>query len=94
MKTTQLQIETSGALGESAHLQKALEAVPGVQSVRVESESNRATIEHDGADEQKLVAAIKAAGHDATLLPDDAEVLAPEVPRMDSTTEGSSRAGE
>ncbi len=45
-ETTQLQIEGTNALAESAHLQKALEAVPGVQSVRVETHEGRITIEH------------------------------------------------
>ena len=68
-RTTQIQIADTGALGDSAHLQKAMEAVPGVQSARVETQLGRATIEHEGADGQKLLAAIKAAGHEAKLIP-------------------------
>ncbi len=87
------EILSSHALADSAHLQKALEAVPGVQSVRVETHEGRITIEHAGAEKQKLVAAVKAAGYDATLVPDNAEVMAPPLPRMDSTTDAQSSAG-
>ncbi|CAN5569459.1 hypothetical protein BH18VER1_BH18VER1_07240 [soil metagenome] len=88
-QTIQLQIE--GTLAESAHLEKALEAVPGIEDVRVEIELDRATIEHEGSNREELLRAIKATGHKATLLPADAAALAPPLPRMNSTTDDSRR---
>ncbi len=84
MKTTQIQFQDSASLGESAHIEKALNAIPGVKAVRVESEAHRVTVEHESVDEQKLADAIRATGIAAEIIPDQAEVLSPPVPRMDA----------
>ena len=84
MKTSQIQLQDDVSLGGSAHLKKALHAIPGVKAVRVESGAQRVTVEHDCVDEQKLADAIRATGIPAQIIPDEAEVLSSPVPRMDS----------
>lgn len=64
MQTTILKIAGLGATSATAHIEKALEAVPGVASVRVESGEGKALVEHDGADEKKLLTALRAVGYD------------------------------
>ena len=82
MKTTQLTIENLSSTADASHIQKALEAVPGVNAAAVEIDAGRATVEHDHADEQKLSAAIHALGFRTRLIPDNAEVMAPPLPPM------------
>jgi Cu+-exporting ATPase len=43
------------------HVQKALEAVPGVTDVTIAQEEG-AIVEHSGADTEQLIAAVRAAG--------------------------------
>ncbi len=50
------------------HVEQAARTVPGVQAVRVDLKAGRATITHaDTAAPADLIAAIVAAGYDATL---------------------------
>lgn len=59
--TTQLKIEGMTCLNCVTHIQKALEAVPGVSNVTV-TQGEGAKVEHTGADSQQLIAAVRAAG--------------------------------
>ena len=65
MQTTQLKV--TGMMCEACvgHVKKALEAVPGVQSVAVELAAGGASVRHDGADEQKLLQAVREEGYEA-----------------------------
>ena len=65
MSTTHLKIEGMSCANCVAHTQKALAAVSGVQRVEVDLAAGSATVEHQNADEQKLVAAVAAAGYTA-----------------------------
>ena len=82
MKTTQLTIENLSSPADASHIQKALEAVPGVKAAAVEIDVGRATVEHEQADEQKLAAAIHALGFSTQLIPEKAEVMAPPLPPL------------
>jgi len=62
---TQIQIPGLRTHTAAAHLEKTIEAVPGVQAVELEPQSERAIVEHDGADLNKIVAALAAEGLDA-----------------------------
>ncbi|MEI6084195.1 MAG: cation-translocating P-type ATPase [Verrucomicrobiota bacterium] len=65
MKTSKLQITGMTCAGCASTAQKALAAVPGVESVTVNFISKTATI--TGGDEAELIAAVKAAGYTAQL---------------------------
>ena len=82
MKTTQILLDDSPSLGGASHIEKSLAAIPGVQDAKVEPDARRVTIQHEDVDETKLVNAVRATGLPAELIPPDAEVLAPPVPRM------------
>ena len=56
-----LKIDGMTCLNCVTHVQKALEAVPGVTDVSV-TQDEGATIEHNGAETSQLIAAIRAAG--------------------------------
>lgn len=56
-----LKIEGMTCLNCVTHVQKALEAVPGVTDVTV-TQDEGATIQHDGAEIEQLTAAVRAAG--------------------------------
>ena len=58
---TKLKISGMTCLNCVTHVQKALEAVPGVSDVTV-MQGEGATVEHDGADTRELVVAVRAAG--------------------------------
>lgn len=58
---TNLKIEGMNCVSCVAHIEKALEAVPGVQQASVNLGSG-ATVEHNGVDPQKLIRAVAAAG--------------------------------
>lgn len=64
---TRLKIAKLTDATDTAHIEKALEAVPRVNSVRVEVAENQALIDHDGADHHELAAAIKQLGYVATI---------------------------
>lgn len=64
METTTVDIEGLGATSATAHIEKALEAVPRVASVRMDTGGGKALIEHDGADKQALLRALRSVGYD------------------------------
>lgn len=64
METTTLEIEGLGATSATAHIEKALEAVPHVSSVRVDTGNGKAWVEHDGADRSELLRALRSVGYD------------------------------
>ena len=64
---TRLKIAKLADATDAAHIEKALEAVPRVNSVRVEPDDHQAVVEHDGADETELTAAVKQLGYVATV---------------------------
>lgn len=59
--TTRLRIAGMTCLNCVTHVQKALEAVPGVTGATV-TQGEGATVEHTGADTRQLLAAVRAAG--------------------------------
>jgi copper chaperone CopZ len=61
MKITRINIQGMTCANCATHVQKALEAVPGVKDVRVALREG-ATIEHEGATEDQLLRAVRAAG--------------------------------
>jgi copper chaperone CopZ len=67
MRTTQIKIAKLSGATDAAHLEKALEAVPRVQSARVDPESHAAIVEHDDVDPQELTEAIKRLGYPAAV---------------------------
>lgn len=56
-----LKIEGMTCLNCVTHVQKALEAVPGVKEVTV-TQDEGATINHEHADTGQIIAAVRAAG--------------------------------
>jgi copper chaperone CopZ len=67
MHTTRLKIAKLSGATDAAHIEKALEAVPRVKSVKLEPEENQAIVDHDGADERELTTAIKQLGYIAAV---------------------------
>lgn len=65
METTRLQITGMVCDACAGHVEKSLQAVPGVQSVRVDRAAGQATAAHKGADEKQLVEAVAEAGYQA-----------------------------
>lgn len=63
MSTTRLKIAKLAGTEDAAPIGRALESVPHVQSVSVDAEANQAVVEHDGADEEQLTAAVKGQGY-------------------------------
>jgi copper chaperone CopZ len=61
----ELVVEGMGCEGCVAAVEKALRAVPGVRSVRVDLAAGRATVEQEGADPAALLRAVEKAGYDA-----------------------------
>lgn len=60
-QTTKLKITGMSNLNTVTHVQKALEAVPGVTDASV-TQDEGATVEHDGADPQQLLRAVESLG--------------------------------
>ncbi len=60
---TRLKIAKLADGTDTAHIEKALEAVPRVSSVRVQPNENQAIVEHEGADENQLTTAMKQLGY-------------------------------
>lgn len=83
MRTTQIQLREPLSLSGATHVEKALRAIPGVKEANVQTEAKRVTIEQENVEETKLLDAVKATGVSAELIPSEAEVLAPSVPRME-----------
>ena len=46
----------------AAHLEKSVESVPHVQSVRVDTAASCVVVEHDGANQDEIVAALREEG--------------------------------
>lgn len=67
MSTTRLKIAKLAGTNDAVHIEKALEAVPNVTSVKIDQESNEALVEHEGADQDELTQAIKQQGYIATV---------------------------
>jgi copper chaperone CopZ len=67
MTTTQIKIAKFSDATDAAHLEKALEAVPRVLSVKIDPETHTASIEHDGADPKELTQAVKRLGYPAAV---------------------------
>ncbi|GEM_PF-6229163 len=44
------------------HVEKSLESVPHVQSVRFDADSSCVIVEHDGANAQEVIAALREEG--------------------------------
>ena len=63
MTTTHIRIAQLTGATDAAHLEKALEAVAGVQSVRIDPAGNQAIVEHDAADPRELALAVKQLGY-------------------------------
>jgi copper chaperone CopZ len=59
MTKTRIKIAKLDAATDTAHLQKALEAVPQVATVEIDAGSHEAVVEHDGADTAQMTAALK-----------------------------------
>lgn len=67
MKTTQLSIDPFTDTADVSHLEKTLEAVPHVRSFEIDPRTCRAKVEHDGASERELTAALRELGYNATV---------------------------
>ncbi len=65
MQQTELKIEGMSCENCVAHVTKALQAVPGVQSAEVQLEAGRAHVRHENADVPAMLAAIDDAGYEA-----------------------------
>jgi copper chaperone CopZ len=61
MTTTRIQIEGMTCINCVTHVQKALEAVPGVKDVTVQLEED-AIVQHEGSSEDEMLRAVAAAG--------------------------------
>lgn len=64
---TRLKIAKLSDPADVAHIEKALEAVPKVQSVVLNLDEHEAIVEHDGADESELTSSVKQVGYLATV---------------------------
>ena len=63
MSTTQLVIDNFENVTDTAHLEKAFEAVPGVESVEIDPQSRKVLITHHGADPSQLASAAQKLGY-------------------------------
>lgn len=61
MKTTRIRIAGMTCANCMTHVEKALEAVPNVKEVQVTLDEG-ATVQHDGASDDQLLRAVRAAG--------------------------------
>jgi copper chaperone CopZ len=68
MNTT-LKIAKLAGATDAEHIEKALEAVPNVKSVKVEPDENQVIVDHEGADESELTSAVKQVGYIAAVEP-------------------------
>jgi copper chaperone CopZ len=67
MSITCLKIEGLSDVVAVGHLEKSLEAVPGVASVEIDRTGEQAIVEHDGASPQKLQSAAADLGFRTTI---------------------------
>ena len=63
--TIELAIEGMGCEGCVQAVERALRAVPGVRTVRVDLAAGRARVDHEGTQAEALVAAVEKAGYEA-----------------------------
>ncbi len=63
METTRLKIAKLTPTSDTAHLEKALEAVPLVESVEIDPGAHEAIVRHDGAETGQLTAALRGQGY-------------------------------
>ena len=63
-----IRVNLDGRPPMNGHLEKALEAIPGVQAVEIDREQQCALVEHDGADPGRLLAAAAEEGFQATVV--------------------------
>ena len=70
MKTTELKV--TGMMCEACvgHVTRALQQVPGVSQVAVNLESARATVQHEAANTEALLAAVEEEGYEAQVASD------------------------
>ncbi len=80
MTTTLLEITGMSCENCVNHVENALKALAGVKAVGVDLHSGRATVDHEGVDEQRMVEAISEEGYDARVIPPAAEVNRAPVP--------------
>jgi copper chaperone CopZ len=66
MAKIQMTIDELNGATDVAHLEKALESVPHVKAVEIDSAAKRALVEHDGATEEELKTAVEALGYHVT----------------------------
>lgn len=63
MPTAIIPIPQLTSATDGAHLEKALEAVPGVSSVHLNLSEHTAEVEHHNADLQAMIRAVQALGY-------------------------------
>ena len=67
MPTTCLKIQGLRDVTSTGHLEKALEAVPGVRSVEIDPAGEQAIVEHDAANPRLLTTAAAGLGYHAAI---------------------------
>ena len=67
MKPLHVKIAKVSDATDFAHLEKALEAGPRVQTVRINPATHEAVVEHEGADPEQLKEAVKRLGYPAAV---------------------------
>lgn len=65
MQTTTLKVSGMNCGSCVTHVENALRAVPGVNSVTVELREKRATIQHDQVEDESLIRAVSVEGYEA-----------------------------
>lgn len=63
MNTTRLLISKLDDATDTSHLEKALEAVPGVQFVEIDPGAHEAIVQHEGAEPKQLTQALREQGY-------------------------------
>lgn len=64
MSTLTLHVVRMEGVTDAAHIEKSLEAVPKVRAVEVDPGGERVVVDHDGADPERLMTALKHLGYD------------------------------
>ncbi len=65
--TTLLNVEEMSCQNCVHHVKTALEAVAGVSEVSVDLDAGKATVQHEGADVNAMIATLDDAGYPATV---------------------------
>ncbi|HEX2860091.1 MAG TPA: heavy metal-associated domain-containing protein [Lacunisphaera sp.] len=66
MEFTRLAIAKFDATADPTPLQKALEAVPQVETVEIDANTHQAVVAHEGANLNEMTAALKSVGYTAS----------------------------